>query len=122
MTDEECMWDYPRAQCKNPEVCSHQYVFLDTTFDQSCRLKIRPAVPVSDNDCLWDAAKVSCADPHFCTRQCMPGDLSLHQCCRLRVSRAKPARRESADVDHFDAGGPPDDPDAGGPDVEAALP
>jgi hypothetical protein len=81
--DSECKWDYAAAQCAHQGVCSYQYKFLDLTFDESCRLQVRPSRPLTDSDCLWDPLEVKCADKDFCKRSCKFGD-SLNQCCKLR--------------------------------------
>jgi len=81
--DSQCKWDYAAAQCAHQSVCSYQYKFLDLTFDESCRLRVRPSRPLTNSDCVWDALKATCADDEFCKRRCNFGD-SLNTCCKLR--------------------------------------
>lgn len=37
--DEDCFWDYSKAQCGMPDRCEYRYVFGDVHLGQSCRVR-----------------------------------------------------------------------------------
>lgn len=108
--DSECQWDYAAAQCAHQGVCSYQYKFLDLTFDESCRLRVRSSRPLTNSDCLWDPFGATCADPEFCKRRCKFGN-SLNQCCKLRdVPASTDTMEDEAPAEEEpDDRSPPDD-------------
>lgn len=93
-SNKECLWDYRRARCTFPEVCSYQYQFGDMTLSRSCRLKssnsfsVVKALPTSDKECLWDYGQVRCKFPEVCHYHYHFGDIDLSSSCRLKFSNA----------------------------------
>eukprot|EP00941_MAST-03F_sp_MAST-3F-sp1_P004896 g4896.t1 len=102
-SDEDCLWNYSKFECRNSDVCEYHYRLWDFLLDTSCRLKKNRAIypephPTRDEECVWDYDEMQCAYPGggdrpiqqaykgnagVCHYNFMLGDWTLSHSCRL---------------------------------------
>jgi hypothetical protein len=82
-TDEECLWDYPRARCKWSKYCVYDYKFGDYHLSQSCRLRRDQKMPLLTEQ---EARRCQCIDS-----QCISGFCKYRENCEQGVQAFGPS-------------------------------
>jgi len=78
--DEDCSWDYYKAQCHWPNFCEYRYRFGDMLLDHSCRLK---SMTGESYDSIFEkiAEKMMNKDECQCKSECISGFCQYESDC-----------------------------------------